>query len=941
MKILDEAQLGRIEAVHRGFLYQHLYAAACLMKAPGTDVQSIVVESDEDVELVLHGRRVYIQLKTRTGNLAFHEVDQILGRFSRIRFEHQRGDREGDASFVILSNSPPAPKLRTALKSDDWPVDVELCWPDGPVPKDRFLIPPPNDLTAALESASQLAAELPNTLLKPETLTLKLASLVMMRATGLQTDHAFSVKELPTIFEQLLVQMHQFPEPPSFYYPQLDEPSFKNLGVQIVAGFSGAGKTAWVAQSALHLSNPVTYLNVLHTPGGALASAVARETAATIFGRSKGVLSEIFLPGTSGLDLVGALNSKLKDEGLQTHVIIDNAHRLPAEGVKALIDRAPHIHFLLLCQPGESLKLIEATLNINASFLGGWNEDTIASVVARAGCSADAQTCELLSRLTGGLPLYILNAAAVAYQQYDGSIAAFAADIDAQSQIVPTNQETILRRAFEAMPKDQREIIAILSLAEVALPRNDAADLLQSTLEIPQKEAISRLRKLPQSGALELFGNLGIKIHDAIRPLARAALDEVGEDFELRAKRGLCSIIKRSIQREWSIGKLALLIRLFGQLGEVRTLIQFATDELFHEMGVWPEIEPFLVELEESDESAKSRFWALDGLVFNDLREGNFETASRHIGAMEALFEDNSIGDEEWLSWAMKRMLSLSNTGDVDRTLELMDDIEARLPDRPDHLRIFRYNRALGLFKMGKYKAVASETEELISEYYDALGIRPEDILGRNAVDIRPMLTQDRDIINDLKHIGDTLDLRARALEEVGTNPRMCRIHAMKFYELACAPQSLVRVGQDFVDELVARHDFEGARQVIEASILPNLQVVNLIGWALPVRSQYAVILAYCGKQADAEAEMARLAPYATAANAEAQQEYSNQRILVDEIGRNGPPPQREVNIPPEIQAWFDQRKSLASKTVRQTKIGRNEKCPCGSGKKFKHCHGS
>ena len=22
-------------------------------------------------------------------------------------------------------------------------------------------------------------------------------------------------------------------------------------------------------------------------------------------------------------------------------------------------------------------------------------------------------------------------------------------------------------------------------------------------------------------------------------------------------------------------------------------------------------------------------------------------------------------------------------------------------------------------------------------------------------------------------------------------------------------------------------------------------------------------------------------------------------------------------------------------------KVGRNEKCPCGSGKKFKHCHGN
>ena len=27
------------------------------------------------------------------------------------------------------------------------------------------------------------------------------------------------------------------------------------------------------------------------------------------------------------------------------------------------------------------------------------------------------------------------------------------------------------------------------------------------------------------------------------------------------------------------------------------------------------------------------------------------------------------------------------------------------------------------------------------------------------------------------------------------------------------------------------------------------------------------------------------------------------------------------------------------NKTVK--KVGRNEKCPCGSGKKFKHCHGN
>ena len=27
--------------------------------------------------------------------------------------------------------------------------------------------------------------------------------------------------------------------------------------------------------------------------------------------------------------------------------------------------------------------------------------------------------------------------------------------------------------------------------------------------------------------------------------------------------------------------------------------------------------------------------------------------------------------------------------------------------------------------------------------------------------------------------------------------------------------------------------------------------------------------------------------------------------------------------------------------TQSEKKVGRNEKCPCGSGKKFKHCHGN
>src|SRR5882762_1599848 len=67
---LDPRQIARIESVHRGFLYQHLYAAGCLLLAGQHGVCSVTVEFDEDVELELDsGDRVYIQIKTRSSPL--------------------------------------------------------------------------------------------------------------------------------------------------------------------------------------------------------------------------------------------------------------------------------------------------------------------------------------------------------------------------------------------------------------------------------------------------------------------------------------------------------------------------------------------------------------------------------------------------------------------------------------------------------------------------------------------------------------------------------------------------------------------------------------------------------------------------------------------------------------------------------------------------------
>ena len=75
--VLDRRQLERIQSVHRGFLYQHLYAAACLLRAGVAATTTVRVETDEDVEAVGATGCHYIQVKTRSGLLVFSDVGKV------------------------------------------------------------------------------------------------------------------------------------------------------------------------------------------------------------------------------------------------------------------------------------------------------------------------------------------------------------------------------------------------------------------------------------------------------------------------------------------------------------------------------------------------------------------------------------------------------------------------------------------------------------------------------------------------------------------------------------------------------------------------------------------------------------------------------------------------------------------------------------------------
>ena len=64
------------------------------------------------------------------------------------------------------------------------------------------------------------------------------------------------------------------------------------------------------------------------------------------------------------------------------------------------------------------------------------------------------------------------------------------------------------------------------------------------------------------------------------------------------------------------------------------------------------------------------------------------------------------------------------------------------------------------------------------------------------------------------------------------------------------------------------------------------------------------------------------------------EQVSAKQKQILEERGREGSPELRQGN------ASQSRRTVQIQRPKRNLKVGRNDPCPCGSGKKYKQCHG-
>jgi hypothetical protein len=920
---MDHEQLVRIEGVHRGFLYQHVYAVALLLELGRQPGAVLAVELDEDIEIVLGDVHWYIQVKTRLGVVQPSHLDGVSERFELIRAEHASGARPHQPKFAIVANSEPGPKLQKMLEGADWPVDVQFITPargagDG-LPRAGA------DVDAMMDIATGIADTVPFGGLAPRTLVFKLGTLVQQASAG-GRDHQFAAADMPGLLEQLVVQLQDFPEPPSPYRPQRGEPPISSdKRVRLIVGFSGAGKTAWAAEAARHAADALIYFDVSDLPSRSVPTNLAREIIARFLGgRVKGV-GGVQLPPNGGIDALRYADGLLTDEGVRAIVVLDNVHRLSVSDLRQIVEGAPNQAFIALGQPWAERALAEATLGIEAEALGGFGPDAVAAVFASEGVGIDPETVETILHLTGGLPLFVINAARLSALQFGASAQAFCESILARTHQQDTAQDLILEVAFASLSEIARDAAAILGACDIPLDAAEISTML-AVLGGPQVSARG-LRELQRASMLVNFAEARSGLHDALRPLAAGYRAQMSQAILNEALEHLQLLLIVSLHARQDIPRLTFLIKLLPRVGRTDALVDLATSEMFYEQGNMAMMWDTLVEAAaDPTYSPRDRFWALDALSYWESRDGGIPDEAR-VAQMAELVASNPLEARERLNLIFKQMIIAGSAGDRQRVeLHYREGRKISKIDETGH--ILRYNRAVALYRTGALEITRNALEPLIAEMHKALGLREGDLLFKNGRALVDLLgDSDPD---DVKRLADALNLWSTVMVRLGLPPMMRRIQASKLYASVGAGRSATVAAQELADEMLKiMATPEGAREVFEQHVFPLIEQYKLTDLALEARGEYAVALAYCGDFDGADQQMQALGNYAGDDEWDGKQAHALD--LIEAIRRG----EARIGAPMRASSF-----SLRNPDSVGRRVGPDAACPCGSGRKFKRCHG-
>ncbi|TYR63220.1 ATP-binding protein [Streptomyces parvus] len=853
---LDAAQQLRIQATHRGFTYQHLYAVGCLLRLRDAGAQTLLVERDEDLEVVLPGRQLYLQVKTRqSGVLVWSDIRDAVEQFQRkIRAEHDEGRRSGSPVLVVVSNAQPGPALVAKTRTVGWPGDVQLLWPGGPAGHDRWLPPPAGDLDGMLQWCTAEAERVPFLALKPQTLVEKLAARVQYASTGAR-GQAFVAADLPGLFEQFVEELQAFPEVPEMYWPQKSDPELVGeQRVRLVVGYSGAGKTTWAAHAAERCPLSVTYCDVAD---GVSTEAVAESMARELAARHLSSLVGGELPHGSSVEVLRAVHLRLTRTSTVVAVVLDNAHRLPTNGIRMLVDALPTVHLILLAQPWPDQTVLEAHLGITAQMLPGWTVDTIAEALAAEGCRTDYLTARRVCSLTGGLPLYVLQAAALTRSEYNADAAAFCNTFEERTHFKSTAQELILEQSFGRLNETAKKLAGLLAFAEVRLTRDELQQLAAEIGAERAPDTVRAARELAAHGLTQPFADGHLKLHDAVRPLA-ASVEEFGEEAADRLLRTLC----RLLEGHKGPDRLSRWMRLLGSTGQIDELIALTEQEGFFERGYPREVRAMLADTAHApDADTALRFDAHNALSVWAHRDGDLEALAVHVQAMETLHRAGhpDFGQRERMLLAGRRFYLYGESGDIRQLKTAYVEAQAQTPAPSRYDRALRYGYAAALWTAGQYEEAGLLAMEVALAYMDHLGLEDDDLLTPKAELHAKCVNSDTP--DDFKRLADCFGLAVlvyRKLNRMDFAPWAVRAH--KLYAVSGATRSAINSGQDVADVLRLTNPGE-ALKILDTLMLAA-EEENLQDVIIGLRSQRAEVLARTGDIEGARTEISILSQY-------------------------------------------------------------------------------
>jgi len=667
-------------------------------------------------------------------------------------------------------------------------------------------------------------------------------------------------------------------------------------------------------------------------PRAALAPSLARELAARLASVRKFEIQKVFLPGSTGIQSLRVLDTLIVSYSINLVIVLDNIHLLDSADLVASVTAIPNARWVLLGQPWPGKTTIETRLRLQSEELDGWGIETISEVFSDYNCSANPSLLERVRRLTGGLPLFVQDAARLTESFYDRNVEKFCSSLESLTNAEVTGQQTILSEVYARLSAAAAAATSVLAIADIPISIDEAVAVISAGTDVSTEEAHSLIRDLVSWGVVQLIRDHRVILHDAFRATAHEGQRKVADAQLLTAKKCLADLLRRTISPAQT-DRLRLFCRLLPEIDEVDTLIDLSSSlsEFFHEYGFAEEFKTILAEIvEENNLNPEDRFWAADTLVFWSLQSDDFTAIDSWIDIMESCLARVADNATEQFALLMKKMLIAARRCQalqVDRYYSQARTIQSKSPAK---LRILEYNYAHCLFKLDDYETAEKLLYALIGEYYKILGIQISDVLFKKAIEIIPRLSP-KSSIDDAKHLADTLDLTAQVLNAQDRPSSFCRIHACKFYAMADAISSAVRVGQDFVDESLSRNDLLSARDMFENMLLPLIRERKMLSRWVDVHSQYAVVLAYDGDVQQARTLMDSLEPMIGEDN-QLQAQFARQREIIEAIhdGRV------VLQSSQKHQSTDDLEKSSVSRLPR--KVGRNERCPCGSGKKYKRC---